>query len=106
MAAACTHLDTIQVTELPPAVAGCEDCLREGSPWCHLRMCLTCGHIGCCDSSPRRHASQHARSAIHPLIRSLQPSEEWSWCYADQLVLEIPAIHGATALPPSPLGCP
>jgi uncharacterized UBP type Zn finger protein len=65
----CTHLDTIAVTELPEAVAGCEDCLREGGVWLHLRICLACGHVGCCDDSPARHARAHA-SAQHPIIRS------------------------------------
>src|ERR1035441_4823072 len=67
----CTHLDTIEVTELPAAVNGCEDCLREGGVWMHLRICLSCGHVGCCDDSPRRHASGHAASSGHQLIRLL-----------------------------------
>ncbi len=102
--AACTHLDTIEITELPDAVDGCEDCLAMGGKWLHLRICLSCGHVGCCDSSPNRHASAHAAAEDHPLIRSLQPGEDWSWCFADQLGMVIPEIRGETRIPPSPLG--
>jgi uncharacterized UBP type Zn finger protein len=102
--AGCSHLDTIQITELPDAVDGCEDCLAMGGKWVHLRICLECGHVGCCDSSPNRHASAHAASEDHPLIRSLQPGEDWSWCFADQLGMVIPEIQGETRIPPSPLG--
>ncbi len=102
--AACTHLDTIEITELPDAVDGCEDCLAMGGKWLHLRICLECGHVGCCDSSPNRHASAHAAAEDHPLIRSLQPGEDWSWCFADQLGMVIPEIRGETRIPPSPLG--
>jgi uncharacterized UBP type Zn finger protein len=83
---ACTHLDQIEVR--PPApedVAGCEECLRAGDRWVNLRVCLTCGHVGCCDTSPGRHASQHAREASHPIIRSLEPGEDWCWCYQDEV---------------------
>ncbi|MDX6583906.1 MAG: hypothetical protein QOI10_3090 [Solirubrobacterales bacterium] len=99
----CTHLDHVMVTELPVQVAGCEDCLRSGDPWLHLRICLECGYVGCCDSSPNRHASAHARSTDHPLIRSLEPGEEWSWCFVDEVALAIPGVQGETRIPPSPL---
>jgi uncharacterized UBP type Zn finger protein len=99
----CTHLDTVTVTELPESVDGCEDCLASGGQWLHLRICLACGHVGCCDDSPNRHASAHARETSHPLIRSLEPGERWSWCYVDQIVLNVPSVHGATRIPPSPL---
>jgi uncharacterized UBP type Zn finger protein len=102
--AECTHLDTVEITELPDAVDGCVDCLAVGDPWLHLRICLACGYVGCCDSSPNRHASKHAAAAEHPLIRSLQPGEEWSWCFPDQLAMIIPTVHGQTRIPPSPLG--
>ena len=101
--ATCTHLDTITVTELPPEVAGCEDCLRDGGKWLHLRICLACGHVGCCDDSPGQHASAHADAEQHPLIRSLEPGEDWSWCFVDELAMRIPAVHGHTRIPPSPL---
>ena len=70
---------------MPDAIAGCEECLRIGSAWVHLRMCMTCGRIGCCDSSPNKHASQHAREQDHPVARSAEPEEEWSWCYVDEV---------------------
>jgi hypothetical protein len=100
---ACTHLDTIEVTELPTAVDGCEDCLRGGGVWLHLRICLGCGHVGCCDDSPQRHASRHAADSGHQLIRSLEPGEEWSWCFADELAMIITAVTGTTRIPPSPM---
>jgi uncharacterized UBP type Zn finger protein len=102
-AASCTHLGTIAVTELPAAVDGCEDCLRDNGVWLHLRICLECGHVGCCDDSPGRHASAHAGSTGHPLIRSLEPGENWSWCFADELAMVIPQVTGATRIPPSPM---
>ncbi|MCW2969588.1 MAG: UBP-type zinc finger protein [Solirubrobacterales bacterium] len=100
----CTHLDHVLITELPDAVDGCEDCLRTGDPWLHLRICLECGHVGCCDDSPNKHASAHAASSGHPIIRSLEPGETWSWCYEDQLAMVIADVHGETRIPPSPLG--
>lgn len=99
----CTHLDTIEITKLPAAVDGCEDCLREGGVWLHLRICLHCGHVGCCDDSPGRHASRHAAGDEHPLIRSLEPGEEWCWCFVDELAMNIPQITGETRIPPSPM---
>lgn len=100
----CSHLDQVMVTELPESVDGCEDCLKIGAQWLHLRICLDCGHIGCCDDSPNRHATRHATKTSHPLIRSLEPGEEWSWCYPDQVGLVIASVHGRTRIPPSPLG--
>ncbi len=100
---ACTHLDQVEVLELPAQVDGCEDCLRMGGKWLHLRICLTCGHVGCCDDSPNRHATAHSRETSHPLIRSLEPGEDWCWCYADQLALLIDEVKGETRIPPSPL---
>jgi len=101
----CTHLDQVRVTELPETTPGCEECLVSGDPWCHLRICLECGHVGCCDSSPNRHASAHALSSGHPLISSLQPGENWSFCYIDEAMFVLPEGQGETAIPPSPL-CP
>ena len=103
MATTCTHLDTITVTQLPAEVAGCEDCLREGGKWLHLRICLACGHVGCCDDSPNRHASKHAAADEHPLIRSLEPGEEWVWCFEDEVAMLVDGISGQTRIPPSPL---
>jgi uncharacterized UBP type Zn finger protein len=103
MAATCTHLDHIEITELPESVDGCADCLATGGVWMHLRICLECGKVGCCDDSPNRHASAHALSSEHPIIRSIEPGEDWSWCFPDQLGMRIPEIRGATRIPPSPM---
>jgi hypothetical protein len=102
--AQCAHLEHVRVTELPDAVAGCEECLASGDPWFHLRICLECGKVGCCDSSPNRHATKHAHEATHPITRSLQPGEDWCWCYPDELMFVISEVHGETRIPPSPLG--
>ena len=81
---ACTHLD--QIREVTPSSAdGCEDCLRSGDGWVHLRLCLSCGYVGCCDSSPNRHASKHAHDVSHPIVRSFEPGEDWRWCYQDEV---------------------
>ena len=99
----CSHLDHVHVTELPEAVEGCEDCLAQGTKWFHLRVCLECGRVGCCDSSPERHASRHARAAEHPIVRSLEPGEDWSWCFVDEVAMRIPQVGGRTRIPRSPL---
>jgi uncharacterized UBP type Zn finger protein len=99
----CSHTDQIEITELPEEVAGCEDCLVSGDVWLHLRICLTCGHVGCCDDSPSKHASAHARESRHPIIRSLEPGEEWCWCFEDEVGMLIPQIKGRTKIPPSPM---
>jgi uncharacterized UBP type Zn finger protein len=101
--AVCTHLDHVRIHQLPESVQGCEECLKTGDAWLHLRICLECGKVGCCDSSPNHHASTHARQTGHPLIRSLQPGEDWSFCFVDDVGLEIPQVHGETRIPPSPL---
>lgn len=87
--ASCTHLDQIVVTQLPGSIAGCEECLKTGSGWLHLRMCMSCGKIGCCDSSPNRHARAHAAEAGHPIARSAEPGEDWSWCFVDELAFRV-----------------
>jgi uncharacterized UBP type Zn finger protein len=89
MADTCQHLDTIEVIDLPDEIPGCEDCLKIGGWWVHLRMCTQCGHIGCCDNSPNRHATKHFRETEHPIIRSAEPGEDWSWCYVDELMLTL-----------------
>ena len=86
MAKACTHLETIAVRELPPRPLACEECEKTGSStWMHLRMCLSCGKIGCCDNSPNRHATAHFQESAHPLIRSAEAYEDWYWCYVDEV---------------------
>jgi uncharacterized UBP type Zn finger protein len=87
----CSHLDQVQVLEPPEEVAGCEECLKTGGSWLHLRMCQTCGHIGCCDNSPGRHATAHNHETGHPIIRSAEPGETWSFCYPDELMMELHA---------------
>ena len=84
--APCAHLDLVRDVE--PSAPGCEDCLRIGGTWVHLRMCLLCGHVGCCDSSPNRHATGHVRATGHPLVESLEPGEGWIYCYVDDVFLE------------------
>jgi uncharacterized UBP type Zn finger protein len=91
MSDTCTHLDRVEFLELPETIAGCEECLRTGMQWVHLRMCQTCGKIGCCDSSPGRHATAHARETDHPILRSAQPGEDWSWCVVDELMFVLRA---------------
>jgi CPA2 family monovalent cation:H+ antiporter-2 len=81
----CGHLD--QVRRVMPSARGCEDCLRIGDRWVHLRICMTCGHVGCCDSSPNRHATAHHNAVGHPIIKSLEPGEDWGWCYPDATML-------------------
>lgn len=78
----CSHLDQILVTT--PNAEGCEECLKTGGWWVHLRYCLTCGHVGCCDSSPGKHATRHFQETGHPIIQSLEPGETWRWCFVDQ----------------------
>jgi hypothetical protein len=85
----CSHTDQIQILEPAGSIAGCAACLRTGGRWVHLRMCQTCGEIGCCDSSPGRHAAAHARTAGHPIARSVEPGEDWSWCYVDEVMFRV-----------------
>jgi len=83
--AACTH--AAGILEVRPASRGCEECLRLGDRWVHLRLCLSCGHVGCCDSSKNRHATAHFWATSHPIVRSLEPGESWRWCYVDEVVV-------------------
>ncbi len=78
----CSHAKTIRVTETEKHV--CEDCVKTGDRWVHLRMCLECGHVGCCDSSKNKHATRHFHETKHPMIRSAEPDENWVWCYVDE----------------------
>jgi len=79
------HLKFIQPVKA--SAKGCEDCLKTGGRWVHLRLCLTCGHVGCCDSSPHKHASAHFRASTHPIVQSFEPGEDWRWCYVDEAFL-------------------
>jgi uncharacterized UBP type Zn finger protein len=82
----CTHLGEIR--DFTPSTQGCEECLQMGDTWVHLRECLLCGHVGCCDQSPNKHATRHFHATGHPLIQSFQPGEDWIWCYVDQVIIE------------------
>ena len=81
----CTHLD--QIKDVEPSAQGCEECLTSGDRWVHLRECLVCGHVGCCDSSPNKHATKHFNTTEHPLVQSFEPGEVWIWCYVDEVVM-------------------
>ena len=83
MDARCGHLD--HVADVQPSGMGCVECLEAGDRWLHLRMCNTCGHVGCCDQSPNRHATKHFRSTAHPIVQTFEPGEEWWWCYVDEV---------------------
>ncbi len=85
MAQECTHLD--QIRDVTPRTDGCEECLKMGAEWVHLRLCLTCGHVGCCDSSRYKHATKHFHRTEHPIVRSLEPGEDWKWCYVDEMLI-------------------
>ena len=82
----CAHLN--QINDVQPSAQECEECLQTGDTWVHLRECLTCGYVGCCDSSKNKHATKHFHATTHPVIRSFQPGEDWVWCYVDQVFLE------------------
>jgi uncharacterized UBP type Zn finger protein len=84
----CEHLSELE--PVPPRAEGCEECLKTGRPWVHLRLCLTCGHVGCCDSSPGRHATKHFHHTSHPVVASFEPGERWAWCYVDESELPVP----------------
>lgn len=86
MAKPCTHLN--QVHHVIPSAQGCEDCLKIGDTWVHLRLCLSCGHVGCCDSSKNKHATKHFHTSHHPIIQSFEPGEHWRWCYPDELMMD------------------
>jgi len=84
MAQKCRHLAQVR-NVTPKTPNGCEECLQAGDQWVHLRLCLECGHVGCCDDSPNRHATKHFHKTKHPIMRSFEPGEDWGWCYVDEL---------------------
>jgi uncharacterized UBP type Zn finger protein len=94
MNAGCTHLD--QIRDVTPSGQGCEDCLRNGGRWVHLRVCMVCGHVGCCDSSPNKHATAHFHETTHPLMQSYEPNEDWWWCFLDNVVFSVRAAPSFT----------
>ena len=83
----CDHMKSAG-DPAPRTLQGCEECLKSGDAWVHLRLCLTCGHVGCCDSSPNKHATKHFHGTHHPVIRSFQPGEEWRWCYVHEVMAQ------------------
>jgi uncharacterized UBP type Zn finger protein len=85
MAAVCSHLDVVQPVPKPGHV--CEECVKTGDTWVHLRQCLVCGKVGCCDSSKNKHATKHFHGTKHPIMRSAQPGEHWVWCYVDEAIV-------------------
>ena len=89
MSAFCSHLNAI--TKVTPTSRGCEDCLKTGSPWVHLRICRTCGTVGCCDQSPGKHATKHFHASRHPIIEGYDPPEGWGYCYIDEIFIDLGA---------------
>jgi uncharacterized UBP type Zn finger protein len=94
MASKCTHWDQIQ--DVTPSANGCEECLAMGDDWVHLRMCLTCGHVGCCNSSKNKHAAKHFQETGHPIVQSFEADEDWVWCYIDEVYLTPGEIQQST----------
>jgi uncharacterized UBP type Zn finger protein len=82
----CSHI--AEIKKVSPHTRGCEECLKMGDTWVHLRLCMNCGHVGCCDSSKNKHATRHFRTVKHPIVKSLEPGEDWGWCYIDEVELE------------------
>lgn len=93
----CHHLQLISNPK--PSGSGCKECLAQGGSWLHLRRCLICGHIGCCDDSPNKHATRHAHESQHPLIQSYEPGEDWIWCYIDEVMFELPELKNSPSHP-------
>jgi uncharacterized UBP type Zn finger protein len=87
MAQQCKHLSHVHAVSANTP-DGCEECLQTGDEWVHLRLCLECGHVGCCDDSPNRHATKHFHKTKHPIMRSFEPGEDWGFCYVDQIMFE------------------
>jgi len=92
MAEDCTHTDQIADVQ-PVTTKGCRQCLEAGDRWLHLRLCLECGEVGCCDSSPNQHASKHAAASGHPIAASFEPGEDWAWCYVDEVMLDASPLN-------------
>lgn len=84
----CAHRD--QIRKVAPAASGCQECLEMGDTWVHLRMCMICGHVGCCNDSKNKHASAHFQTTQHPIMKSLEPGEDWLWCFIDETKVSLP----------------
>jgi hypothetical protein len=87
MTKTCGHLGSIR--KVTPSARGCEECLKMGSEWVHLRLCRQCGHVGCCDDSPNHHATNHFHASHHPVIEGYDPPEGWGWCYVDEVFIDL-----------------
>ena len=98
MAKLCEHLVRVESPQrkpVTPSGEGCKECLESGSEWVELRLCLSCGHVGCCDSSPNQHATKHFHATRHPTIKSFEPGEQWGWCYVDESMVDaLPGLPG------------
>ena len=93
----CSHLERLEGPRrkpVEPLSAGCAECLASGGTWVHLRLCMSCGHVGCCDDSPNRHATKHFHATQHPVIKSFEPGEDWAYCYVDDLMLDAIPAYG------------
>ncbi|MGQ0464983.1 MAG: UBP-type zinc finger domain-containing protein [Sporichthyaceae bacterium] len=95
--ATCAHLDTI--LDAPPSDPGCTECLQTGGRWVHLRRCAQCGHVGCCDNSPGKHATGHFHATAHPVIQSFEPGEDWFWCYPEEVAFLLPGHSNSPSHP-------
>jgi hypothetical protein len=87
MSSGCSHLGAVRTDQ--PNSAGCEQCIAIGDTWVHLRLCRSCGHVGCCDDSKNKHATKHYHASGHPIVTSLEPGDTWSWCYVDRIAMEL-----------------
>jgi uncharacterized UBP type Zn finger protein len=97
MEVACEHLNQLDSpgrTPIKPSGKGCAECLKSGSTWVHLRLCMQCGHVGCCDSSPNKHATAHFHQSRHPVIKSFEPDEQWAYCYPHDATVEFAGLKG------------
>jgi len=92
MTSPCSHVS--EARAVAPRASGCEECLASGDSWVHLRLCLVCGHVGCCDSSKNRHATKHFHATRHPVMRSLEPGESWGWCFVDERMYDPMPLPG------------
>ena len=97
----CSHLEKAAARHaaVKPSGPGCAECLKAHGVWVHLRLCMTCGHVGCCDNSPAKHATKHFHASQHPVIRSYEPGEDWGYCFPDDLFLEVLPAHKGEAAP-------
>jgi uncharacterized UBP type Zn finger protein len=96
MSAKCKHLDQIKITTTDTHV--CEECVKLGDTWVHLRLCMSCGNVGCCDSSKNKHATKHYRHVHHPVMRSIEPGEKWIWCYIDEMIVGEARLAGVSVM--------